>query len=276
MMDNQIPGATTWHVACVASDKNHLDCLAEAFTHPNTRVDTFYIPDETSMPNFSGSPHKVVVEWLDGSEDMKFEGLSFMSGLMDKKTLFLSASLAFLPSELAYVLPNPAMLVGFDPIPFLFQKRTTTVAPALQTSLRTQRTLRSFFEKIEMPVHWIQETPGMVMPRIYAMLANEAAFAVQHGIATVKDIDTAMTLGTNYPMGPLAWADKVGLRVVYTILQYCWETYRDDRYRPSLLLYRLMGAGQTFYQYHRHQHEQAEAASRLSVVGSGSSDDDDL
>ena len=108
------------------------------------------------------------------------------------------------------------------------------------------------------------------------MLANEAAFAVQHGIATVKDIDTAMTLGTNYPMGPLAWADKVGLRVVYTILQYCWETYRDDRYRPSLLLYRLMGAGQTFYQYHRHQHEQAEAASRLSVVGSGSSDDDDL
>jgi len=72
------------------------------------------------------------------------------------------------------------------------------------------------------------------------MLANEAAEAVLQGVATPEAIDTAMRKGTNYPLGPLAWADQLGPRFILRVLESLMNAYGEDRYRPSSLLRRIV------------------------------------
>jgi len=79
------------------------------------------------------------------------------------------------------------------------------------------------------------------------MLINEAADALFLNIATREDIDLAMTKGVNYPAGLLEWADAIGLEEVLLRLEFLHAEYGDDRYRPSVLLRRLVRDGKTFY-----------------------------
>ncbi|MCA1972384.1 MAG: 3-hydroxyacyl-CoA dehydrogenase, partial [Caenispirillum sp.] len=80
-----------------------------------------------------------------------------------------------------------------------------------------------------------------------AMLANEAADAVLHQVATAADVDIAMTKGVNYPRGPLAWAERIGLGRVHAVLDHLFTTYGEDRYRPSALLRRKVLGGGRFH-----------------------------
>ena len=84
-----------------------------------------------------------------------------------------------------------------------------------------------------------------VYPRVIAMVVNEAAVAIAEGVASAADIDTAMTLGANYPQGPLALADAIGLGEILAVLEALHAEYGDDRYRPAPLLRRLVLAGYT-------------------------------
>ncbi len=86
-----------------------------------------------------------------------------------------------------------------------------------------------------------------ILDRILAMLINEAADAVFWNIASVEDIDLAMTKGVNYPKGLLRWADELGVDVTLDYLIKLHEEYGEDRYRPSPLLRRMVRAHQTFY-----------------------------
>ncbi len=85
----------------------------------------------------------------------------------------------------------------------------------------------------------IDDVAGMVALRTVAMLANEAADGVLGGIGSAADIDTAMRYGTNYPQGPLAWADALGVAFVARVLDHLREHYFDTRYRLSPLLQRV-------------------------------------
>jgi 3-hydroxybutyryl-CoA dehydrogenase len=84
----------------------------------------------------------------------------------------------------------------------------------------------------------VADVPGLVVMRTVAMLANEAADAVNHGIASAGDVDLAMRNGVNYPVGPLAWADAIGLDRVRDVLAELASYYGDPRYRTSPLLVR--------------------------------------
>lgn len=94
-----------------------------------------------------------------------------------------------------------------------------------------------------MDVYVIDDAPGLIVTRTVAMLANFAADALQQQVASAADIDTAMRLGTNYPAGPLAWADRWGASVLVTILDAMAGYYRDGRYRASALLRRAATSG---------------------------------
>lgn len=76
-----------------------------------------------------------------------------------------------------------------------------------------------------------QDSIAGVFPRTLAMIINEAAFALQEGVATAIDIDTSMKLGTNYPKGPLAWCDEIGAPVIVAILEALGKEYGTERYK---------------------------------------------
>ena len=89
----------------------------------------------------------------------------------------------------------------------------------------------------------LDDVPGLAVMRTVAMLANEAADAVNQGVASAAEIDLAMRLGVNYPRGPLAWAEAIGLDRIVRVLENLGASYGEDRYRVSPLLKRRLAAG---------------------------------
>ncbi len=91
------------------------------------------------------------------------------------------------------------------------------------------------------------DVPGLVVMRTVAMLANEAADAVNQGVCTENGADQAMRLGVNYPQGPLAWADQVGVAAIRDVLANLGASYGEDRYRISPLIQRAVFAGRKLH-----------------------------
>lgn len=103
-----------------------------------------------------------------------------------------------------------------------------------------------------------RDAPGFITSRLGVVLMNEAIFALQEGLMSAEDIDTSMKLGYNFPMGPLALADFIGLDVVFAVTQTLYENYQDSKYRPCMLLRKKVEAGHLgqksgrgFYTYDR-------------------------
>jgi 3-hydroxybutyryl-CoA dehydrogenase len=92
-------------------------------------------------------------------------------------------------------------------------------------------------------VYPIDDAPGLVVTRTVAMLVNGAVEARNQGVASAADIDTAMRLGTNYPLGPLAWGQRWGPAMILAVLDAMHAWYGEDRYRPSARLRRIAAAG---------------------------------
>ncbi len=86
-----------------------------------------------------------------------------------------------------------------------------------------------------------------VLPRIVCQVINECAFALGEGVGGAQDIDAGMTLGMNYPRGPLAWADALGLDNVLATLDTLWEEHREERYRAAPTLRSLVREGRAFF-----------------------------
>ncbi|UCV03860.1 3-hydroxyacyl-CoA dehydrogenase PaaC [Dechloromonas denitrificans] len=91
------------------------------------------------------------------------------------------------------------------------------------------------------------DIPGLAVMRSVAMLANEAADAVNQGVCSAAAADSAMRLGVNYPQGPLAWADQVGLPNIRNVLTHLGASYGEDRYRVSPLIQRAVFAGKKIH-----------------------------
>lgn len=158
-------------------------------------------------------------------------------------TLFLTAT------EVSAFIGGRPSVVGISYVPGLTNTEAAIeAAPALQTSPEiTAHALELLGTLFPGTVERVEDRIALVTARILAMIANEAAFALMEGVASVEDIDTAMKLGTNYPKGPLAWVDAIGADVIVGILQALFEEYGEERYRPCVLLKQYARAGKRFY-----------------------------
>jgi 3-hydroxybutyryl-CoA dehydrogenase len=129
----------------------------------------------------------------------------------------------------------------FNPVPKI---KLLEIVRALETSEATLRACREVGRRMGKEVVVIRESPGFVTSRINAMIGNEAFYMLQEGIATAEDIDKALKLGLNHPMGPFELVDLVGLDIRLNILEYLHKTL-GEKYRPCPLLVQYVKAGRT-------------------------------
>ncbi len=126
--------------------------------------------------------------------------------------------------------------VAIDPTGAIERRATLMMAPGGDTAARD--TVSAALVKAGTKVTAIKDSPGFVLQRMRAMIANLGCEMAQIGIASPADVDTAMTLGLNYPQGPLAMADAMGVKETHAILERLQAITGDDRYRPSQWLRR--------------------------------------
>jgi len=141
----------------------------------------------------------------------------------------------------------------FNPVPVM---KLVELIPAIQTSQETLDRARSFAVACGKEVTTSQDVPGFVANALLMPYINEAIMCLEKGVATREDIDKTMKLGMNHPMGPLQLADFIGLDTCLAIQQTLYEGTRDSKYRPSILLERMVDAqwlgkknGKGFYEY---------------------------
>ncbi|MDH4655426.1 MULTISPECIES: 3-hydroxyacyl-CoA dehydrogenase PaaH [unclassified Pseudomonas] len=120
------------------------------------------------------------------------------------------------------------------------------IACATSTSGEARDQAVALLQRAGLKVSQLNDIPGLAVLRTVAMLANEGADAVLQGVGSAGDIDLAMRAGVNYPQGPLAWADAIGLTEVLRTLENLQTAYGEERYRPSLLLRRQVAEGRNF------------------------------
>ncbi|HLB21917.1 MAG TPA: 3-hydroxyacyl-CoA dehydrogenase NAD-binding domain-containing protein [Solirubrobacteraceae bacterium] len=134
--------------------------------------------------------------------------------------------------------------VGFHVLAPLEQARLVELTRNDSSSPVAAARAERFFAALGKHVAWVGDAPGLVLGRIVCQVINECAFSLGEGVGSAQDIDTGMVLGLSYPLGPLKWADELGLDHVLTVLQALCAEYREERYRPAPALRRLVAAGQ--------------------------------
>jgi 3-hydroxybutyryl-CoA dehydrogenase len=138
-------------------------------------------------------------------------------------------------------------LVLFDLVLDWEKAGRIALAAADQANPDTAGRAAGLFQAAGFKVSLIDDCPGLILARTVAMLVNEGAEAVLHGVCETDAVDTAMRLGLNYPIGPLSWGDRLGAVRVLTVLDNLARAYGEDRYRASALLRRLAATGGRFH-----------------------------
>ncbi len=121
------------------------------------------------------------------------------------------------------------------------------ISVAQQADASALQAATGLFQAAGYAVSCLRDVPGLAVMRTVAMLANEAADAVNQSVCDAQGADTAMRLGVNYPRGPLAWADDIGAPNIHTVLKHLGEFYGEDRYRVSPLIQQSVYAGRTLH-----------------------------
>lgn len=146
-------------------------------------------------------------------------------------------------TEMASVTQRGDKVLGlhfFSPAPVM---KLLEIVRTILTSDETVKTARAFGESLGKTIVVAKDTPGFIVNKLLVPYLLDAIRALESGLATKEDIDTAMKLGCNHPMGPLTLADFIGLDTLYHIANVMFEEYRDPRYAAPPLLKRLVLAG---------------------------------
>jgi 3-hydroxybutyryl-CoA dehydrogenase len=185
----------------------------------------------------------IVIEIHNESLATKQEVLLALDNASPEETLFLTSALPCSATQAASWVLNSSRVVGFGLLPPIEANGMVELAQAMQTSEDSFAQAALFWEGLGYKSVVVSDGPGLVRARLVCCVINEAVTALSEGVASERDIDKAMKLGTNYPYGPLEWADIIGLDTVLGVMEGLFSEWGDDRYRPSPLLRRMVQAG---------------------------------
>ncbi|MEO7135367.1 MAG: 3-hydroxyacyl-CoA dehydrogenase NAD-binding domain-containing protein [Vicinamibacterales bacterium] len=184
----------------------------------------------------------VVIEAAPEKIDLKLALFKHVEAAAPAHAVFASNTSALSITEMAAVLANPGRMGGmhfFNPV---HRMKLIEVVKALDTTAETITVMEEVSARMGKETVLVKESPGFVTSRINAMIGNEAFYMLQEGVASARDIDKALKLGLNHPMGPFELVDLVGLDTRLSILQYLHRTL-GDKFRPCPLLEQHVAEG---------------------------------
>jgi len=184
----------------------------------------------------------LVIEAVPESLELKIETFRLAAENAPQDALFATNTSGLSITEMAPATGKPERFAGmhfFNPVHIM---KLVELVKGLETSDETVELLKDVAERMGKQVVVVNESPGFVTSRINALIGNEAFRMLQEGVASAVDIDTALKLGLNHPMGPFEMVDLVGLDVRLSILQYLQQTL-GELYRPNNLLVQYVRAG---------------------------------
>lgn len=174
----------------------------------------------------------------------KKQNLELLAKTLSDTAPILSSSITITATEQSTWIVGNHRLVGIAALPSFFDKPLLEVAPTIYSPKETVDTISRFLQTIHKQPEIVQDRIGMVLPRILCQMINEAVFAVTEEIASPQDIDTALKLGMNFPFGPIEWADRIGLKQVFAVVNALHHDLQEERYRPAPLLRQMAATGE--------------------------------
>ena len=185
----------------------------------------------------------LVIEAATENADLKLKIFAQMDALARPGAIIASNTSSISITRLAAATKRPAQVIGmhfFNPVPVM---ALVEIIAGLQTSEDTQAAVREVAVKLGKAAVNVRNSPGFVVNRLLCPMLNEACFVLGEGLASAKEIDEAMKLGCNHPIGPLALCDMVGLDVALAVMGVLYDSFKDPKYRPAPLLVEMVEAG---------------------------------
>ena len=185
---------------------------------------------------------ELVIEAVPERIDLKLDVLVRAEQAAPAHAYLASNTSALSLTEMGAALKNPARFAGmhfFNPV---HRMKLVEIVRALDTAPETLAVLEAVTRQIGKEPVLVRESPGFVTSRINVLIGNEAFYMLQEGVASAEDIDKALKLGLNHPMGPFELGDLVGLDTRLSVLRYLHRTL-GEKYRPSPLLVQYVEAG---------------------------------
>ena len=185
----------------------------------------------------------LIIEAATENEVVKRKLFAQLDEIAQSQDILASNTSTLSITSLAAATKRPAQVIGmhfFNPVPMMALDEVTS---GLQTSAATCEEIESIARKLGKTPVKLKNSPGFVVNRLLVPMINEAIFTLADGVATATDIDEAMKLGANHPIGPLALADLIGLDVTLAIMQVLYGSFNDSKYRAAPLLVEMVEAG---------------------------------
>ncbi|HZH78617.1 MAG TPA: 3-hydroxybutyryl-CoA dehydrogenase [Archangium sp.] len=183
------------------------------------------------------------IEAVTENEDLKRRIFLELDGVVKPGGILATNTSSIPITRIAAATKRPENVIGMhfmNPVPVM---QLVELIRGAATSEATYQTTKTLAEKMGKTTVVSKDFPGFIVNRILIPMLNEACFALMEGLGTAEDIDTAMKLGTNQPMGPLQLADFIGLDTVLYIAEVLHKGLGDDKYRPCPLLRQYVDAG---------------------------------
>jgi 3-hydroxybutyryl-CoA dehydrogenase len=185
----------------------------------------------------------IVIEAATERESIKRTIFAEVGRSMQPHAILASNTSSIPITRLAQAAPDPARFMGvhfFNPVPVM---KPIELIRGLATSDDTVAKVETFAQSLGKTVVHANDAPGFIVNRVLLPMLNEAVFALGEGVANVRDIDAAVSLGLNHPMGPLTLADFIGLDTCLEILRVLYEGTGDPKFRAAPLLVKYVEAG---------------------------------